>query len=72
MELIAANQKNSSLHIYNELTNKVEEIKVDFKLAMHLSYINIPPYLYISGGKVNGKDITSIKRISRNQSQRVF
>ena len=65
VELIAVNQKNSSLHIYNELTNKVEEIKVDFKLAMHLSYINIPPYLYISGGKVNGKDITSIKRISR-------
>ena len=65
IELFAVNQKNGSLHIYNELTNKIEEIKVDFKLALHLSYINIPPYLYISGGKVNGKDITNIQKITR-------
>ena len=65
IELIAVDQKNSSLKIYNELTEKFEEIKVDFKLALHLSYINLPPYLYISGGKVNGKDITSVQKITR-------
>jgi hypothetical protein len=65
IELMAVDQKNSCLKIYNELTEKFEEIKVDFKLALHLSYINLPPYLYISGGKVNGKDITSVQKITR-------
>ena len=62
---MAVDQKNSSLKIFNELTEKFEEIKVDFKLALHLSYINLPPYLYISGGKINGKDDASVKRIIR-------
>jgi hypothetical protein len=65
IELMAVDQKNSALKIYNALTEKIDEIKIDFKLPLHLCYINLPPYLYISGGKVNGKDITSIKKISR-------
>ena len=65
VELMAVDQKNSALKIYNILTEKIEEIKIDFKLPLHLCYINLPPYLYISGGKVNGKDITSISKISR-------
>ena len=65
IELFAVDQKNNSLKIYNELTEKIEEIKLDFKLAMQLSYINLPPYLYLSGGKINGKDINSIQRIIR-------
>ena len=32
---------------------------------MQLSYINLPPYLYLSGGKINGKDINTIQRIIR-------
>ena len=65
LEIYAIDQKNSSLKIYNELTEKIEEIKTEFKLPLHLSYINLPPYLYISGGKLNGKDVSSIKRIIR-------
>ena len=65
IEIMALCPKSSSLKIYNELSDKIDEIKIDFKLPMHLCYINIPPYFYISGGKVNGKDITSIKRIIR-------
>ena len=65
LEIFAVDQKNSSLKIYNELIGKIDEIKTDFKLPIHLSYINIPPYLYISGGKLNGKDLTSVKRIIR-------
>ena len=66
VELMAVDNKNNSLHIYNELSNKIEEIKVNnIKFPIHLSYINIPPYLYISGGKVNGKDSTSIQKIQR-------
>ena len=65
IELMAVDQKNGSLKIYNIYTEKFEEIKVDFKIPMHLSYINIPPYLYISGGKQSGKDLTSVRRIIR-------
>ena len=65
IELMAIDNKNTSIHIYNELLNKIEEIKVNIKFPLHLSYINISPYLYISGGKVNGKDSTSIQRIQR-------
>ena len=59
VEIMAINHKNNSVHIYNELSNKIEEVKVNTKFPLHLSYINLPPYLYISGGKVNGKDSTS-------------
>ena len=65
LEIFAVDQKNSSLKIYNDLIGKIEEIKIDFKLPIHLSYINIPPYLYISGGKLNGKDLSSVKKINR-------
>ena len=65
VELMAVDNKNASIHIYNVLSNKIEEIKTSIRFPMHLSYINIPPYLYISGGKVNGKDSTSLQRIQR-------
>ena len=65
VEIMAVNNKNNSVHIYNELSNKIEEVKINTKLPLHLSYINLPPYLYISGGKVNGKDTTSVKRLQR-------
>ena len=65
VELMAVDQKKSSLHIYNELSNKIEEVKTNIKFPLQLSYINLPPYLYISGGKVNGKDSTSVQRIQR-------
>ena len=65
VELMSVDQKNGSIHIYNELSNKIEEIKTSIKFPMHLSYINLPPYLYISGGKVNGKDSTSVQKIQR-------
>ena len=65
VELMSIDQKNSSIHIYNELSNKIDEIKTTLKFPMHLSYINLPPYLYISGGKVNGKDSTSVQKIQR-------
>ena len=65
VEIMSIDQKNSSIHIYNELSNKIEEIKTSIKFPLHLSYINLPPYLYISGGKVNGKDSTSVQKIQR-------
>ena len=65
VELMAVDSKNASLHIYNIFTNKIEEVKTTIKFPMHLSYINIPPYLYISGGKVNGKDSTLLQRLHR-------
>ena len=65
VELMAVDNKNASLHIYNLFTNKIEELKTTIKFPMHLSYINIPPYLYISGGKVSGKDSTMLQRLHR-------
>jgi hypothetical protein len=65
VEIMAVDQKKGSLHIYNELLNKIEEIKTDIKFPLQSSYINLPPYLYISGGKVNGKDSVSLQRIQR-------
>ena len=53
VEIMAINHKNNSVHIYNELSNKIEEVKINSKFPLHLSYINLPPYLYISGGKIN-------------------
>ena len=65
VEIMAVDQKKSTLHIYNNLSNKIEEIKTIIQFPLQLSYINLPPYLYISGGKVNGKDSTSLIRIKR-------
>ena len=41
---MSINQKNSSIHIYNELSNKIDEIKTTLKFLMHLSYNNLPNY----------------------------
>ena len=65
VELMSIDHKNSSIHIYNEFLNKIEEIKTNLKIPMHSNYINLPPYLYLSGGKVNGKDSASVQRIQR-------
>ena len=35
------------------------------KFMDKLIHSSLPPYLYISGGKVNGKDTTSVKRLQR-------
>ena len=68
-QIIAINQSNSSCYVFNVLTNKIEEIKTNIKFPMHLSYINLPPNVYISGGKSekeNSKDISILKRTGEN------
>ena len=65
VEIMAIDPKTSSVHIYNQFSNNIEEIKTNIKFPIHLSYINIAPCLYISGGKVNGKDSDSLQRVRR-------
>lgn len=64
-QIIAINQSNSTCYIYNILTNKIEEIKTNIKFPMHFSYINLPPFVYISGGK-ESKDISKLYRTGEN------
>ena len=53
-------------NVYNIILNTKEKIDLDQKLPLLFSYINIPPYSYISGGKdSNSKELKSIIRIQR-------
>ena len=65
VELMAVNNKNNSVNVYNLYLNNIEEVKTKYKFPLHASFVNIPPYLYVSGGKANGKDSNLVLRIQR-------
>ena len=65
IEIMGINERKNTIHIYNQYLNNIEEVKLPEKIPQHGSYINIPPYLYFSGGKSMGKDLNDLKKITR-------
>ena len=65
LQITALGQGNYTVNIFNILTNQIEEIKSNIKFPLHYSYINLSPYIYISGGKIDGKDSKEVSRLIR-------
>lgn len=45
--------------------NKIEEVKIATKFPMYHSFLNLNGVIYLSGGKINGKDSNLVQKISR-------
>ena len=70
-EFLFLNQNSTTIFAYNIFLRIREKIEMRFRTPLNFSYLNIPPYVYLSGGKdLTFKDLYSIYRIRRiNQNE---
>ena len=70
-EFLFFNQNSTIIYAYNVFLKIREKIEMDFRTPLNFSYLNIPPYVFLSGGKdLTFKDLYSVYRIRRlNQNE---
>ena len=70
-EFLFFNQNSTIIYAYNVFLKIREKIEIDFRTPLNFSYLNIPPYVFLSGGKdLTFKDLYSVYRIRRlNQNE---
>ena len=70
-EFILFPQNSNYIYIYNIFLENKQKIDLDFKTPFNFSYINIPPYVYLSGGlNLKYKELSLIyrfRRINKNE-----
>jgi hypothetical protein len=68
IEMISIGYNTHSTFIYNPLNNEVKEIEFSqFKFPAFHSFLNLLPWIYISGGKdYSSKDLNNFYKIRRN------
>ena len=65
-EFLFFNQNSTTIYAYNVFLRKREKIEMNFRTPLNFSYLNIPPYVFLSGGKdLTFKDLYTIYRIRR-------
>ena len=69
IEIIGLKQSDSKVFVYNQILNKIEDFEVDIKFPSLQSYVNVPPYVYFSGGKIDNKPIKLIRRLRKLNNQ---
>ena len=75
LEIIALGQNCKTSFVFNPYLLLIEEIEFDFpfKLPAFHSFINIHPYLYLSGGKNNesssGNELDTFYRLRRSEEK---
>jgi hypothetical protein len=69
IEMISIGYNTHSTFIYNPLNNEVKEIEFSqFKFPAFHSFLNLLPWIYISGGKdYSSKDLNNFYKIRRNE-----
>ena len=60
IEFLLFPQNSNFIYVYNVFLENKEKINIDFYTPFNFSYLNIPPYVYLSGFKF------TIKRIKFN------
>ena len=65
IEIIGLKSSDSTAFVYNQISNKIENFDTKIKFPSHQSYINVLPYVYLSGGKDNNKPINLIRRLRK-------
>ena len=70
-EFLFFNQNSTIIYAYNVFLKIREKIEMDFRTPLNFSYLNIPSYVFLSGGKdLTFKDLYSVYRIRRlNQNE---
>ena len=65
IEIIGLKSSESKVYVYNQISDSIECMDSEIKFPSHHSYVNVPPYVYFSGGKVDNKPITLIRRLRK-------
>ena len=69
IEIIGLKQSDSKVFVYNQILDKVDCFDVKIKFPSLQSYVNVPPYVYFSGGKIDNKPIALIRRLRKINNQ---
>ena len=65
IEIIGLKSSDFKVFVYNQISDKIENFDTRIKFPSHQSYINVLPYVYFSGGKVENKPISLIRRLRK-------
>ena len=73
LEIISLGQKSQKFYVYNPFKGKIEEIEIEnnFTFPIYNSYINILPYIYLSGGKEEGHDLNGFYALRREGEKKL-
>ena len=73
LELISLGQKSQKFYVFNPFKGKIEEIEIEnnFTFPIYNSYINILPYIYLSGGKDEGHDLNGFYALRREGEKKL-
>ena len=69
LEIIGLKPNESKVYVYNQISGNVENFETNVKFPSHQSYINVPPYVYFSGGKIGNKPISLIRRLRKYNNE---
>ena len=65
IEIIGLKSSDSIAFVYNQISDTIENLETKLKFPSHQSYINVHPYVYLSGGKESNKPISLIRRLRK-------
>ena len=65
IELISLKSGETTAFVYNQISNAVENFDTKIKFPSQQSFINVLPYVYFSGGKIDNKPISLIRRLRK-------
>ncbi len=73
LEIISLGQKSQKFYVFNPFKGKIEEIEIEnnFTFPIYNSYINILPYIYLSGGKDEGHDLNGFYALRREAEKKL-
>ena len=73
LELISLGQKSQKFYVFNPFKEKIEEIELEnnFTFPIYNSFINILPYIYLSGGKEEGQDLNIFYALRREGEKKL-
>ena len=69
IELISLKSGDTTAFVYNQISNKVEKFDTKIKFPSQQSFINVLPYVYFSGGKIDNKPTTLIRRLRKYNNE---
>jgi hypothetical protein len=65
IEIIGLKSSDTIAFVFNQISNTIENIDTKFRFPTHQSYINVLPYVYFSGGKLDNKLVSQIRRLRK-------
>ncbi len=73
LELIVLGENNQKIYVFNPFIGKVEKIEIEnnFTFPFHCTYINVFPYIYLTGGQEDEEDINIFYAFRRNGEKKL-